>query len=189
MTCARFATALLAMLVGTTTLRAQSLGDVAKKTAEERDKAKSAATPTKSYTDKDLKDTSAAPSTKPAPAPPSSTSAEASKTGAKTDQRPDAAKDPVNAEAYWRSRWMPLQKQLVVDLTTSVELDARIDELTNELLGIGPLNARRGGVEAERQRLITESRVLDSTIAADKASIAAIQEEGRRAGALPGWFR
>jgi hypothetical protein len=44
-------------------------------------------------------------------------------------------------------------------------------------------------VESERQRLITESDSLRASVGADKAAIQAIEEEGRRAGALPGWFR
>lgn len=92
-------------------------------------------------------------------------------------------------EAYWRARWEPLAGKIGDDLARNVELSQRIYDLTIELSGIGPLNARRAGVEAERQRLITERERNDHVIAEDKAALADIQEEGRRAGALPGWFR
>jgi hypothetical protein len=87
------------------------------------------------------------------------------------------------------ARWTPLQQKLDGELAKSLTLRSRISELTVELSGIGPLNARRGGVESERQRLVTEAQLLDGNISADKATLEAIREEGRRAGALPGWFR
>ena len=65
----------------------------------------------------------------------------------------------------------------------------RVAELTFELTGIGPLNARRGGVETERQRLITEANALQIDIEADQKALSNVEEEGRRAGALPGWLR
>ena len=72
---------------------------------------------------------------------------------------------------------------------TALPIRRRLVELTIELNRIGPLNARRGGVEAERQRLITQVQVLEDAMSADQQAIAAIEEEGRVAGALPGWFR
>ena len=166
----------------------QSLGDLAKKTQDEHDKAKT--TPAKVYSDKDLKEAPPAATDKPAAAsvtPSPSASAESKKTD--DSKASDRDKEPAKGEAYWRARWTPLQQKLDGELAKSLTLRSRISELTVELSGIGPLNARRGGVESERQRLVTEAQLLDGNISADKATLEAIREEGRRAGALPGWFR
>lgn len=164
---------------------AQSLGDISKKTQEDRDKAKatSAATPTKSYSDKDLKE---APAAAALAAP---ENAVAEKPPVKTEATTSPEKKLANDEAYWRARWMPVQQKLDPELAKLAKLNKRIHDVTFELTGMGTQNTRRGGLEAERQRLTTEVSLLDATIAADKAALAAIQEEGRRARALPGWFR
>jgi hypothetical protein len=44
-------------------------------------------------------------------------------------------------------------------------------------------------VETERQRLITEVEGVAADVGRDKAPFAAIEEEGRQAGAYAGWFR
>jgi hypothetical protein len=95
----------------------------------------------------------------------------------------------VKDEAYWRARCAPLLQKIHDNLVKIPPLESRINDLTNELAGIGALNARRGGVETERQRLITEVQTLRDTVSADTKALKDIEEEGRQAGALPGWFR
>jgi len=167
---------------------AQSLGDIAKKTEEERDKSTaSSSTASKAYSDKDLKDARSPFSNTPAEkqaAPNKTRESAAVKADGTTSDKGKSAKD----EVYWRARWTPIQRRLDQELAKSTTLKARVSELTNELNDV-VLNARRRGLEAERQRLTTESDTLDSVISADKAALGDIQEEGRRAGALPGWFR
>jgi hypothetical protein len=184
--------AILMLLVVASIAQAQSLAEVAKKAEDEHAKATSTdgktsdAPKTRSYTDKDLKP---APSSevKP-PATDTATSAPDTK-ASKSDAADSTAKKPSKDEAYWRGRVAPLHQKVAETLAKLVVLDRRISDLTVDLQGIGPLNARRGGVESERQRLITESDSFHATVDADKAAIQAIEEEGRRAGALPGWFR
>jgi hypothetical protein len=181
--------ALVATLALAVPSSAQSLGDLAKKTQEDRDKARAAPTPAKIYSDKDLKDAPPVPADKPAPAPVAPATSPSAETK-KTDGKPSATdKESAKDEAYWRARWTPIGQKLAGEQARSARIRSRIADLTFELSGVGPLNARRGGLESERQRLITEGQALDDTISADKAMLAAIEEEGRRAGALPGWFR
>jgi len=96
---------------------------------------------------------------------------------------------PKQDEAYWRARVAPLHASLDANVAQSRTLSLRIDDLTIELLGIHPFNTRRGGVEAERQRLITERQARVAALIDDQRAIDAVEEEGRRARALPGWFR
>jgi hypothetical protein len=181
---------LLALQLLALPINAQSLGDIAKKNQEA--KAKTESTPTKVYKNGDLTADPTAPKVKPQD---SDTTSPASPTQlAKADPKTTSDKTvsdakPAKDEAYWRDRWLPVALRLADETRKAADVAARIYDLTVELSGIGPLNARRGGVEAERQRLITESQALDTTIAIDKARLEEIREEGRRAGALPGWFR
>ena len=176
------------------TVCAQSLGDVAKKTEEQRDKTKtSSPAASKTYSDKDLKEARPVLSDTPAEKQPEAASpdkAPATTASSKPENTAsDKAKSVVKDEAYWRAQWTPIQRKLDEELAKSKRLKARVIELTNELSVIGTLNGRRAAVESQRQRLITESDTLDVVISGDKAALASIQEEGRRAGALPGWFR
>jgi len=176
------------------TVCAQSLGDVAKKTEEQRDKTKtSSQAAAKAYSDKDLKEARPVLSDTPVEKQPEAVStdkAPGTKASSKPESTPsDKAKSVVKDEAYWRAQWTPIQRKLDEELARSARLKARINELANQLNGVWPDKARRTGAEAERQRLISESSTLDAFINGDKAVLANIQEEGRRAGALPGWFR
>ena len=177
-------------------VRAQSLADVAKKTEEERaakskqetksksDDAKKPEKPAKVYTNKDL---GSAPSAAPADVNADSRVDATPKNAATTITT--TTKDLSKDEGYWRGRVEPIRQRIIANLEKEIGIRQRIIDLTRELEGIGPLNARRAGVETERQRLITEADNLDATVRADTRAFENIQEEGRRAGALPGWFR
>jgi hypothetical protein len=195
MTRALLVRVLFALIGVAAALDAQSLGEVAKKTEEDRaanakqEQTKTADTKntddtkttdnqsaTKVYTNKDL--TYVPPSPVAAPAETKTTTKDASK--------PD---EPMKDETYWRARVAPLHQAISENVVKAWPLRRRINDLTFELLGIGPLNTRRGGVETERQRLITEVEALDRSRNSDTQALKAIEEEGRRASALPGWFR
>jgi hypothetical protein len=133
--------------------------------------------PKRVYTNKDLP----ASASKPLPTTPASPA---------TATTPVASETATpKGESYWRERLAPYRARIIENADKVIALRRRIIDLTIDLSNIGPLNARRGGVETERQRLITEADALDASIKTDKAAIAVIEEEGRRAGALPGWFR
>ncbi len=198
--------AFLILCVSSLPLHAQSLAEAAKKAEEahaaaaakkpsdkkaadktvddKKADASTTAKPEKVYTNKDLKDVPPSPLAPSSPEAAPSTLSTAAPTATTTDDKP-----VVKDEAYWRARIAPFQKKVRDNLAKEGPFLSRIDDLTAELSGIGPLNARRGGVETERQRLITEVASLQETLRTDMAAIQAIEEEGRRAGALPGWFR
>ncbi len=199
----------------------QSLGDLAKKTQADREKAaaerekaakdskdapaadskdtkdakdaKPDAAPKKTYSDKDLKALESSVPGGLSSTDTASADSAASKDTPKKDEPGSVASATIDAakhdEAYWRARWTPVAARIAAEYDDLVTHRRRILDLTVELTGIGPLNARRAGVEAERQRLITEAENIENKIAGDKAELASIQEEGRHAGALPGWFR
>jgi septal ring factor EnvC (AmiA/AmiB activator) len=165
-------------------VQAQSLVDAAKKAQDERDKAKPTQTPgttdssggTKVYTNEDLSDE-----------PLAATSANEAKTPAAT--KAEKTDGHAKGEAYWRSRVAPLQKKIDESQRKSDALRKRIAELTTEMDGLVPVNPRPGSVASERQKLITQADRLEAEISAEKKALGDIEEEGRRAGALPAWFR
>jgi hypothetical protein len=198
-----------ALLVGVP-CGAQSLGDLAKKTQEQRDKASADAGAAKAadgkdkdkdkdkdkkdkkvYTDQDLKTlTPIVGGTADADSASASakTSPPAEASGAKAGDAPAAA--AKKDEAYWRARWMPMAARIANGTDNAAAKRKRADELTLQLRQGGSAStAGRAEMIAERQRVIAEALALDEQIAEDKATLAAILEEGRRAGALPGWFR
>jgi hypothetical protein len=89
-------------------------------------------------------------------------------------------------EAYWRGRLRPLQTKLEGDIETRRPLASRLVELSSEL---EPNLASFTLFGAEIGRLTTEVQRLNGIIANDNQDIDNLREEGRHAGALPGWLR
>ena len=180
---------------------AQSLGDLAKKTQADRDKAaaerdkaakgsknpddskdaKDANAPApKVYTDKDVKaiEGSVPGGVSPAATTSTDTPANASKDAASTATTPDAAKKD---EAYWRGRMAPLSAKLQADVEKANQFTARIAEARAKL--------QPNLFEAELSRLGAELKPLLLELEKDNKAVEALKEEGRRAGAPPEWFR
>ena len=176
----------------TTPTSAQSLAGLAKKAEENSAKTTKDTQGAKTYSNDNLKNLpapDAAPAKASDSAPvkdkPETTGADAkSAASSKSGTNDDAKK-----EAYWRGRTAPIRARIAQNQVKFEETGRRINSLTAELSGIGALNARRGGVETERQRLITEHDRMLSDLVADRKALSDVEEEGRRAGALPGWFR
>lgn len=105
-----------------------------------------------------------------APMPPDSPPAEPA--GVVPRKSPSPGASPARDEAYWRSR-MKEAREKVASLKQQVEV---LDRITKQNLGSTP--KRAGELAKAREEL-----------AAAERAISEIEEEGRRAGALPGWFR
>ncbi len=111
------------------------------------------------------------------------------------------AKTATHGEAYWRARLAPLTAKVLAEEQALVALSVRIDALAAR--ASATVNANRlddgratmyGQAAAnpdrtEMVRLQTEQHALEATLRADRAASAELVEEGRRAGALPGWLR
>lgn len=184
--------AIVVLAATTTDVSAQSLAGLAKKAQENSAKTGKETQGAKAYSNGDLKE---APPPEAAPVKPSdpasvketqdATKSETSSNASSKNEKSDDAKK----EAYWRGRTAPIKARLAEHQARFEEADRRVGALTAEVSGIGVLNTRRGGVESERQRLITEREKLRSDLVADRKALSDVQEEGRRAGALPGWLR
>jgi hypothetical protein len=176
---------------------AQSLGEIAKKTQEERDKAKTTA-PAKVYTNTDLRDSSPPLATTPAATTASTTSTDTTKvTTPKTDTA-DKSKELAKDEAYWRGRMSSLRSRLATDDAACAPKRTLVTRLSNMLSSLpdtapaivaGGIIAASGSIAADLAKARTDMEQCEAAVKTDKQVIADTEEEARRLGVLPGWLR
>lgn len=184
--CTRLTVAVL-LLLGAVPLAAQtpapSLGELAKKTAEERAKTK---TPAKVYTNKDVE-----PSTRPLPdATPIATNVTPIAVAPPTPDTPAAvvAKD----ELYWHGRSLALHGQLDADV---IARDAVARRYRSYASATNRTTTYRDGAYVSRdlqnktRDAYDELTRVNAVVTADKLAIVTFEEEARRAGVPPGWLR
>jgi len=186
------------IVVAAVALRAQSLGDVAKK-EEERRKAVPAGV--KVYTNKDLP---SVPASAAQPSPDSDKAADADKADASTDKSADKSADKSSGDKaadkaakgaesakdqkFWRDRMDAARLALDRDSGYAEAMQTRINALTTDFVNRDD-PAQRGIVERDRQRALSELDRLKKQVLDDRKAISDIEEEARRAGVPPGWLR
>lgn len=187
---------LLALLLTTGLVSAQSLGDVAR---QEEVRRKAAAPAGKVYTNGDLKDAPAPALLPPAPlgAAPSAPDAKTETKGdakpaagdGKTDTKAEAKPaDGKQDEAAWRKRKQTLQESLDRSKTFAEALQSRINGLTADFAARDD-PAQRNAVGADRQRSLTELDRVKKEIQQFTDALAALQDEARKSGVPAGWVR
>jgi hypothetical protein len=179
------------VLLAGSVARAQSLGDIAKKTEDERRKAGKTPAPAKVYTNDDLKAYPVSPSpstTEPdATAPPTSTPAPGDKPaegGAKPGDKDDAPRD----EAYWKGQLSSAQAKLDRDESFRAALETRINSLTNDFYSRDD-PAQRAAIWSQRTKALEDMERLKKDVSDGHATIAKIREDARKAGVPAGWLR
>ena len=189
---------------------AQSLAEVAARDQERRARQGSPSAP--AYTDADLR---ASPSPRPSPspspspiswkgapakpigwkAPVSPSPAAASRTAAPsplpTPEAPDrSAQERAQLEARWRATARERREALARAEARVAELEARITALRNDLspVGLGDPNREqtRQADIGQAQRELEAARVA---LATARKAVDDLEDDARRAGALPGWVR
>jgi len=102
-----------------------------------------------------------------------------------TPYRADRPKD----EAYWRSRAQPIlerQRDITSHLTV---LKARLEGIKGDGLDVSLANGQSSPLATERRQLTYQVADFEAQLKRYEQLMAALEDEGRRAGALPGWFR
>jgi len=179
-------------LLVSSTVRAQSLADVAAAEAKRR---KAQTRPTKVYTNDNLAGTVEEPAdstaaTGPGQPPAAGTAIPSTANGAKTAAEPakPEAVDEKKTEAYWKNRTSTIQQNLARHKVLMEAMQSRINALNAEALGAddpgrhSTLQANLTTAVGEMERLKQESEKLNK-------DWAATQEEARRANVPPGWLR
>jgi hypothetical protein len=167
---------------------AQSLGDVAKREEARR---KTVKTPSKVYTNDDLR----GDTTSPAPAAPSGQAGTANASqppsqaaGQTKEGDKPAPEDPKKTEAYWKDRLTKARADLDRAQTFADALQSRINALTTDFAARSD-PAQRAQIGNDRQKALAELDRVKKEIETDTKAIADIQEEGRKAGVPAGWVR
>lgn len=190
----------LAVALSATASPAQSLGEVARKTAPAR-----ASSPSKVYTNESLPASTTAPTAAPG------TSQAAGQAGAAGQSASAASKDTTDAtsgktpagaataadakttsevkdEKYWRQRIQAERDALARAQSFAEALQSRINALSNDFVNRDD-PAQRNVIAGDRQKALTELERVRKEIAQHTQAIADIQQEARRAGVPAGWVR
>jgi len=169
---------LIASLAGS--LHAQSLADAAKKAEEKRAATAGRASTTKVYTKQDV---DALPpdvtlTSSKAPAAPSA--------AAPSEPEPVDKSGQVKDEAYWKHRMAPLRAQLD---HSRFMLSTTRSALRNLEVYMVPTQWNWTVYGRDWQRLTSEVSTWEAAVRDDEQRVAALEDEARVAGALPGWLR
>jgi len=184
--CVVAALAFIALAGSAYPVKAQGLGDVARKEEERRKDIKA---PAKVYTNKDLGAVPDAPSgTFSSPTASGSASTEAPKdaSSAKSDDAKD--KGPTKDQAYWSGRKKDLQTKLDSDQTLADALQSRINALNTDFVNRDD-PVQRAGIDRDRQKANSELDRLKKSVQDGKKALSDLDEEARKAGVPAGWLR
>lgn len=189
---------LILVLLFAASASAQSLADAARK-ADEARKAKQeqsksdetrkadTAPATKAYTNKDLEDVPPAAALTTAGSPVSTTETKTEATP--TDTPTEPIKDQKKDEAYWRAKMLPLQSQLASDVDALKAAERRYAESRDLYDKMWRLNPSTTVVYSDIVQVERDLKVAQERVKVDQRAVDDLMEEGRVAGALPGWFR
>jgi hypothetical protein len=162
-----------------------SLADVARREAERR---KAVKTPTKVYTNADVKrgvplttgaDASALKPAQAQPSPAASAPAQGEKA---------AAAGEVKDEAWWRERMSELRDQLNRNKLFAEALQSRVNALWADYTSRDD-PAQRAIIERDRTEALSELERQKTEIARQEQAITDLEEEARKASVPPGWLR
>jgi hypothetical protein len=182
------------LIAGAFPVRAQSLGELARKEAERRratggqtkpapaGSGETKPAPKKVYTNDDLK---------PAPSPGAAAPSSAAAAPADQKAKDDKAKKPAEeekGETYWRNRITQAREELRRNQMFRDALQTRINSLTTDYTSRDD-PAQRTQIAADRQKALDELARVTAEIEQTTKQIADIEEEARQAGVPPGWLR
>lgn len=171
--------ALSGVVAAQVTQEQPSLGAVAKATKEQRAKAAAAkaASKTPAYSNGNLDG-------RPQPSSPTTY-----RTAMKSTSMTRSSGDGKD-ESYWRRRAQPIRQQLEYSTDRLNMAKKRLESLkADEGLDVSVANGRSSPVQAERQRLASYVQELEYQVRHHEQAMKNLEDEGRKAGALPGWFR
>ena len=159
-----------------------SLAELARQEVERR---KAIKAPGKVYTDKGAK----AAGTATTPATAGQSGSQTSPAPARAEAAAKAAEgSDAKGETYWRARITEARENLRRNEAFAEALQSRVNGLTADFSARDD-PYQRAKVGEDRQKALAEQARVKNEIEAGRKLIAAIEEEARQAGALPGWLR
>jgi len=191
----RIATKLALWILGIAVLGyTQSLGDVAKKEKERREKIKAGA---KVITNDDTFKYANGPvstTTPPAPPPdaakktePEKPAGEAQKGAPEAKATPDGPTDlQGRPESFWRQTFADARQKVKELENKENVLVLKVNDLQNRFFRTDD-GFQRQALQAELQKTFTERDQVGEDLAKAKAQLDDLDKEARKSGALPGW--
>jgi hypothetical protein len=106
-----------------------------------------------------------------------------------TTAAPPAATDTTKDETYWRERVRGLREQWAAAVDSIGELEARAAGLRTRFYAEDDPYVRDGQIKPAWDRALEQLETSRESARSLEDRLAATLEEGRQAGALPGWLR
>ena len=119
-------------------------------------------------------------------AAPESESAEQKENEGKNDKK---AVDPTQTEEYWRERKQETDQRVEEAQSKVQQLQSEINNLTTAFYAESDGVAQRPLIESERIERIKELEQAKQDLEEAREEAAGLEDEARKAGALPGWVR
>jgi hypothetical protein len=183
----------IGVLLASSPASGQSLGDIAKKTAEQRQQkqkdagASDAPAVKTTFTNSDLKTDNQHPTV--VGQPPEVTALQPIKVEqSEADRQKDYQAGAKKDETYWKNRRRDLQTALDTDEIHLVAMIARVDSLSADFNNSSSLS-QRAVIRVEREAAATEVTRLKAAVLVDKRNIDTCEEEARHANVPAGWLR
>jgi hypothetical protein len=178
----------LVILSGAPLVRAQSLADAAQKERERREKAKAAGAPAKALTEDDLAQTKGKIANDPSqvavrsPEPALVGGMRNASTAAPVG--PPRSPSVAQGESYWRPLYVAAKMRLDEALTRQAYMQRVLH--AGQPVQYDPSGRQIAYSLAQLKQMADDA---DAQVATAQKALDDLEEEGRRAGALPGWFR
>jgi hypothetical protein len=107
----------------------------------------------------------------------------------KTAAKPSAGAAEAQDEQYWRNRALEIRQRWKNAADEIVELEKNAAGLRRRFYAEADPYVRDTRVKPEWDRVLDRLEEARAEVETAKEELEALQEEGRRAGALPGWLR
>ncbi|MCI0411936.1 hypothetical protein L0222_03935 [bacterium] len=105
------------------------------------------------------------------------------------DKKDKKEADPTQTEEYWRSRKQETDQRLQEAQTRVQEIQSEINTLTTAFYAESDGVAQRPLIESERIERLKELEQAKQDLESAKQESEGLEDEARKAGALPGWVR
>lgn len=156
----------------------------AKKERERREKLKTAAKPTKSFTNQDIEDFKA----KNKDADKGATEGEEAEDTSMTPEETTTSTPDAKVEQQWRDKSHEAVERVKSAEEKVEKLQTDINALTQAFYAESDGVAQRGQIESERNKRLQELEAAKKEVEDAKQAQDDLRDEARREGALPGWI-
>ena len=156
----------------------------AKKERERREKLKTAAKPTKSFTNQDIEDFKA----KNKDADKGATEGEEGEDTSMTPEETTTSTPDAKVEQQWRDKSHEAVERVKSAEEKVEKLQTDINALTQAFYAESDGVAQRGQIESERNKRLQELEAAKKEVEDAKQAQDDLRDEARKEGALPGWI-